>query len=98
MAERVADFPVDTWTFDDLEERLDERFPHGDWDIKLDVAKDCCWSATVRVTPHPNRPSAPDRSYVTHSVAGNSPEEVAQKAVAEALRWADEMPVGWFDE
>lgn len=61
-----------------------------DWSIRADVAADSVWGAEVRVTPNPNNPDAPDRSFVTYAVGGETAEDAIGRALAEMRRWIDE--------
>ena len=67
--------------------RLDEAVEArgGAWSVDLDVAAECAWSASVRVTQYPNVRGAPDRSAVYYQAGGGEAEDALGPALRAAL-------------
>lgn len=63
-----------------------------DYGLRLEIANECCWSAELRITPNPNRPDGPDRSYVSYAVGGDTPDTIASKAFRDLMTWLPEAP------
>lgn len=76
--------------FDELLESHAER-TGMDWGLLIEVAAQCAWSATLRITPKPNA-YGPDESTVLHSSGGMNPDDAVSQLAEKALQIIRKMP------
>ena len=81
---KVAERQLATEALEDLLEEARKKLGI-DWEIKCDVAAECCWGIEVRITPFPNNPHGPDVSAVLFRTGFNNPDQGA-RAIMPAVR------------
>jgi hypothetical protein len=68
---------------------IEMLFRRYDGHLELEVASRCCWSGELRLTVS-DPTNAPARSIVFYSMAGASPEDVAERLLADVHDWLAE--------
>jgi hypothetical protein len=78
MGPSIAEF--EEWLYDNLPKRWD-------WHMEFEVARECAWSASLRITIKPNRRNQPDESTVFYCAGLGGPDDFPSRVHPALERW-----------